>query len=160
MGKKSTLSAGNVFYEARMAAASWNDKLNSREGAAENTGLDRTRLAYIELGTISPHPEEVLILADAYNAPELHNYFCSRVCPLGKQTIMPVELQTLERTTLQLLFSLKDLPAAKDDLVAIAADGIIDETEKPKMHSILTLLDETVVQIQALKLFFEKHIKD
>lgn len=157
MGKKATLSAGNVFYEARMAAASWNDKLNSREGAAEVTGLDRTRLAYIELGTINPHPEEVLVLADAYNAPELHNYFCSRICSLGKQTVLPVELQELERTTLQLLSSLTCISTVKERLIEISADGVIDETEKPEMQNILAQLDEAVVKIQALKLYFEKN---
>lgn len=71
MPKMATKAADNVFYKARIEASSWNDRLSSREGAAEETGLDRTRLAYIELNTINPHPEEVVILSDAYNAPEL-----------------------------------------------------------------------------------------
>lgn len=54
MSKLATKAADNVFYLARMEAAKWNDRLNSREGAAEVTGLDRTRIAYIELGTINP----------------------------------------------------------------------------------------------------------
>ena len=75
MPKMATKAADNVFYKARMEAAKWNDKLSSREGAAEVTGLDRTRIAYIELGTITPYPEEILILADCYNAPELCNHY-------------------------------------------------------------------------------------
>lgn len=71
MPKMATKAADNVFYKARIAAASWNDRLGSREGASEVTGIDRTRLANIELGTINPHPEEVLMLSDTYNAPEL-----------------------------------------------------------------------------------------
>ena len=82
MPKKATKAADNVLYQARMEAAKWNDKLSSREGAAEVTGLDRTRIAYMELGTVTPYPEEILILADAYNAPELMNYFCSHLCSL------------------------------------------------------------------------------
>lgn len=58
MPKMATKAADNVFYKARIAAASWNDRLGSREGASEVTGIDRTRLANIELGTINPHPEE------------------------------------------------------------------------------------------------------
>lgn len=156
MPKMATKAAGNVFYEARIQAATWNDKLNSREGAAEVTGIDRTRLAYIELGTINPHPEEVLILADAYNAPELHNYFCSRLCPLGQHTIRPVELQELEKSTLQLLSKLNDIPVIKERLINIAADGIIDTQEKPEMELILSKLDETATKIEALKLFYQK----
>ena len=83
MPKMATKAADNVFYKARMAAASWNDRLASREGTSELTGIDRTRLANIELGTVNPHPDEVLMLADTYNAPELQNHFCSRLCPLG-----------------------------------------------------------------------------
>lgn len=66
MPKMATKAADNVFYKARIAAASWNDRLGSREGASEVTGIDRTRLANIELGTINPHPEEVLMLSDTY----------------------------------------------------------------------------------------------
>lgn len=86
MPKMATKAADNVFYKARIAAASWNDRLGSREGASEVTGIDRTRLANIELGTINPHPEEVLMLSDTYNAPELQNHFCSHLCPLGITT--------------------------------------------------------------------------
>ncbi len=156
MSKRHTKASGNVFYEARTAAASWNDTLNSREGAAEETGLDRTRIAYIELGTINPHPEEVLILADTYNAPELLNYFCSHLCPLGRRTVRHVELQELEKSTLQFLSSLNHIPDIKESLITIAADGVIDESEKPKMEDILTRLDDAAAKIDALKLFYQK----
>lgn len=68
MAKKATKAADNNFYKARMEAASFNDSFNSREGAAEILGIDRTRLARIELGSLSPYPEEVLLMSDAYNA--------------------------------------------------------------------------------------------
>ena len=37
MPKMATKAANNVFYKARIAAASWNDRLGSREGASEVT---------------------------------------------------------------------------------------------------------------------------
>ena len=49
MSRKATKAADNAFYLARMEASSFNDN-NSREVAAEITGIDRTRLARIELG--------------------------------------------------------------------------------------------------------------
>lgn len=134
MPKMATKAADNVFYKARIAAASWNDRLGSREGAAEVTGIDRTRLANIELGTINPHPEEVLMLADTYNAPELQNHFCSHLCPLGIGTISPIELEELERVTLQLISAMKSLPEVKDGIIDIAADGVIDAEEKPRIN--------------------------
>ena len=48
MPKMATKAADNVFYKARMEAAKWNDKLSSREGAAEVTGLEK------EYGITSP----------------------------------------------------------------------------------------------------------
>lgn len=122
MPKMATKAADNVFYKARIAAASWNDRLGSREGASEVTGIDRTRLANIELGTINPHPEEVLMLSDTYNAPELQNHFCSHLCPLGIGTISSIELEELERVTLQLISAMKSLPEVKDGILKI--DGI------------------------------------
>lgn len=136
MPKMATKAADNVFYKARIAAASWNDRLGSREGASEVTGIDRTRLANIELGTINPHPEEVLMLSDTYNAPELQNHFCSHLCPLGIGTISPIELEELERVTLQLISAMKSLPEVKDGIIDIAADGVIDAKEKPRMEAV------------------------
>lgn len=63
MPKMATKAAGNVFYQARKEASKWNDRLSSREGASEETGVDRTRLAYIELNTVNPHSAEVFILS-------------------------------------------------------------------------------------------------
>ncbi len=71
MPKNPTVAANNVFCIARKEAASFNDSLNSREGASELLGIDRTRIARIELGSLNPYPEEVLMMSDAYNAQEL-----------------------------------------------------------------------------------------
>lgn len=160
MPKMATKAADNVFYKARIAAASWNDRLGSREGASEVTGIDRTRLANIELGTINPHPEEVLMLSDTYNAPELQNHFCSHLCPLGIGTISPIELEELERVTLQLISAMKSLPEVKDGIIDIAADGVIDAKEKPRMEQYLEVLDEITNKAQTLKLIYRKGIND
>ena len=55
-----TKAANSVFCKARMEAKEENEMLSSREGAAEVLGIDRTRLARIELGTLTPHPEEAV----------------------------------------------------------------------------------------------------
>ncbi|PWL41363.1 MAG: transcriptional regulator [Clostridiales bacterium] len=156
MPRMATKAANNVFYKARLEAAKWNDRLSSREGAAEIAGIDRTRLANIELGNIYPHPEEVLLLCDTYSAPELANHYCSRCCPLGEMTVNEIELQQFETIVLQLIKELKNLPAIKDDLVDIAADGVIDSTEKPRMERILDALNEMSIQIESLKLYYRK----
>ena len=84
MSKYATKAAGNMFCQARYEAAKFNERLGSREGAAEELGVDRTRLARIELGSVTPYPEEVLLMADIYRAPELKGNYCREMCPLGK----------------------------------------------------------------------------
>ena len=60
MSKFATKAAANMFCQARYEAAKSNERLSSREGAAEEIGIDRTRLARIELGSTIPYQEEVL----------------------------------------------------------------------------------------------------
>lgn len=57
MPKFATKAADNMFCQARYEAAKFNERLSSREGAAEELGVDRTRLARIELGSVTPYPE-------------------------------------------------------------------------------------------------------
>ena len=76
MSKFATKAAANMFCQARYEAAKSNERLSSREGAAEEIGIDRTRLARIELGSTIPYQEEVLLMADCYKAPELKGNYC------------------------------------------------------------------------------------
>lgn len=62
MSKFATKAAANMFCQARYEAAKSNERLSSREGAAEEIGIDRTRLARIELGSTIPYQEEVLLM--------------------------------------------------------------------------------------------------
>lgn len=63
MSKFATKAAANMFCQARYEAAKSNERLSSREGAAEEIGIDRTRLARIELGSTIPYQEEVLLIS-------------------------------------------------------------------------------------------------
>lgn len=85
MSKFATKAAGNMFCQARYEAAKFNERLSSREGAAEELGVDRTRLARIELGSVTPYPEEVLLMADIYRAPELKGNYCREMCRWEKE---------------------------------------------------------------------------
>jgi len=148
-----------VFYGARIEAAAFNDNFNSREGAAEVIGMDRTRLARIELGSINPYPEEVLMMMDAYNAPELGNYHCSRQCPLGKQTVPQIEVAELDRLTIQILSSFQRIDRIKDTLIDITTDGVINMDERPKLAQVMAALDMISANAQSLKLWAEKNLK-
>ena len=79
MANVTAKTSSNIFYKARCEAATHNEQLSSREGAADYMSIDRGRLYRIESGIAVPYPEEIRLMADLYNAPELENYFCARM---------------------------------------------------------------------------------
>lgn len=159
MGKKATKAADNMYYLARCEAEKSNDDFSSREKAAEIIGIDRTRLARIELDTISPYPEEVKAMADAYNMPELCNSYCARECPLGKNNVHEVTIDDFDRLALKVLGSLKDIDILRASLIAISEDGIIEEKERPIFQSILDSLEKISTNANALRLWALKNVR-
>lgn len=158
MSKKATKAADNIYYLARCEAAEWDQNFSSREKTAEIIGIDRTRLARIELGTISPYPEEVKAMAAAYNMPELCNSYCARECPIGKNNIQEVTIDDFDRLALKVLGSLKDIDSLRASLIAISEDGYIDESEKPAFQEILNSLEKISTNAKALQLWAMKNI--
>lgn len=55
-------TSSNVFYQARCNAATHNEQLSSREGAADYMSIDRGRLYRIESGIAVPYPEEIRLM--------------------------------------------------------------------------------------------------
>ncbi len=159
MGKKATKAADNMYYLARSEASSFNPEFTSREKAAELVGIDRTRLARIELDTIAPYPEEVKAMSVAYNSPELCNSYCAKECPIGKNNISEVAIDDLDRLTLKVLGSLKDIDSLRTSLIAISEDGIIETNERPAFQEILDSLQKISDNAKALRLWAIKNIK-
>lgn len=159
MGKKATKAADNMYYLARCEAAETNEELSSREGAAEVMGIDRTRLARIELDTINPYPEEVLQMARTYNTPELCNSYCARECPIGKTSVKEVTIDDFDRLALKVLGSLKDIDSLRMSLIAISEDGIISINEKDTFQGILDSLEKISTNAKALQLWAMKNIR-
>lgn len=159
MGRRATKAADSAFYKARMETAAFNDSYNSREGAAEELGIDRTRLARIELGSLNPYPEEVLMMADSYNAPELNNHYCSRMCPLGRETIQEAELLHLDRLTIKILAALSSADFVKEALLKVAADGRITRDEMEETEEILESLAEIGKRTTELNIWLDKNIR-
>ena len=174
MGKKATKAADNMYYLARCEAAEGNmgqngdtpplpadirAALTSREKAAELLGIDRTRLARIELDTIAPYPEEVKMMAQVYNTPELCNTYCARECPIGRGTVREIVIDDFDRLALKALGSLKDIDSLRASLIAISEDGVIDAGELDAFHEILESLEKISTNAKALKLWALKNIR-
>ncbi len=159
MGKKATKAADNMYYLARCEAAENNEDFTSRESAAEIIGLDRTRLARIELDTVLPYPEEVKAMAKTYNTPELCNSYCAKECPIGKDTVKEVTIDDFDRLALKVLGSLKDIDVLRASLIAISEDGVISEDERPAFQDILDSLEKISTNAKALQLWAIKNIR-
>lgn len=159
MGKKAIKAADNMYYLARCEAETNNSDLSSREKAAEIIGIDRTRLARIELDTIVPYPEEVKAMAEVYNTPELCNSYCARECPLGRDSVKEVTIDDFDRLALKVLGSLKDIDTLRASLIAISEDGVIEENERPAFQEILDSLEKISVNAKALQLWAIKNIR-
>lgn len=159
MSKKATKAADNMYYIARCEASECNDDFSSREKAAEIIGIDRTRLARIELNTIVPYPEEVKAMSEAYNTPELCNSYCARECPIGKNSVTEVTIDDFDRLALKVLGSLKDIDSLRSSLIAISEDGYIDESEQGAFQDILDSLEKISTNAKALQLWAIKNIR-
>lgn len=140
----------------------YNERLYSREGAAELLGISVSTLADYELGNTKVVPvDKVVLMADLYNAPELKTGYCKHECPICSYLPVATEAKDLEGITLRLMKRLDcdELNRIKKELVDITEDGIIDETEKPELKKILAFLDEVAESISELKIVGEKYLK-
>lgn len=151
-------TSSNVFYRARCTASTHNEQLKSREGAADIMSIDRGRLYRIEKGLINPYPEEIHLMADLYNAPELRNLYCREMCPLGGD-VPVLELEDLDRITVKAMASLRKVAQTKELLLDITEDGVISNEEKPSLVKILKTLDEISAVAQSLKVWTEKNLR-
>lgn len=76
MGRDAIKAGENPCFQCRKEAAKYNDKLNSREGAAEMLGVSVSSLADYELSITKVIPvDKVVLMAELYNAPELKAWY-------------------------------------------------------------------------------------
>lgn len=162
MGNGGTKENQNVYFRARKEAAEYNEKLSSREGAAELLGISPSTLADYELGITKFVPvDKVVLMADLYNRPELKTGYCKSECPIGKHIPLATSVSGIEGIALRLIreFDSDRIKEMQKSLVDIAADGVIAEDEKPILEEILKRLDELSIAISELKLAGEKALK-
>lgn len=142
MSGKATKAASSVWYKARMRIAEKDSRFCSREVTSMIVGIERTRIAQIELQNVLPHPDEAIAMADKYKAPELLNYCCTRCCPIGMLDVEPVEGIDIEKITVRFLNATADIAEIEREILKIALDGKVSSDEIPKMKKILSKLKE------------------
>lgn len=154
MGRNATKAAGNVWYKARIEAAKYNERLSSREGAAEELGMSEDAVKNTELGIEKCMPvDKAVLMADLYKAPELLNYYCLNECPIGKTLPISDQVVPIDRITVKFLKSLNTnvLNRMKDRIMRIADDGEVTEDEYDELGAVMAYLDNLSMTISELR---------
>lgn len=144
MARQATKACGNRYYEARMRAAKYNEKLLTRAGAVECLpGVTEDSLKKYELDITRPPNIVVALMADAYNEPELRAWYCANECPLGKDCREIPEMPA-ERALIRLQNSVYEMEQLTRQLSLLMEDGAI-ETEQ---QSILPQLRDRLLEFR------------
>lgn len=155
MGRDATKAAGNPWFEARKKASEYDDRLRSREGAAELLGMSVSSVADAELDLSKCMPvDKAVLMADLYKAPHLLNHYCLNECPIGHRHCISDEVVDIERATLKLLKILDEqkLNEVKRKLIEVAEDGVVCEKDAPHLQEALEYLKELSKIVSELKI--------
>ncbi len=155
MGKRSVKENKNEYQLAREAQEL------TREAASELMQyVSDDRIEKIESDKSLPHPDEIMLMAKAYKAPHLCNYFCTHECPIGKENVPELEYKSLAEITLAMLSSLNSMEQYKNRLIEITSNGHVDDDEVEDFEKIRAHLEQISVMTQSLKLWVDKAIAD
>lgn len=133
----------------------------SREKASELLeSIPPERIEKIENQKSLPHPEEVLIMAEAYKTPNLCNYYCANDCPIGKHYVPEIEMKDLSQIVLEMLASLNAMKGKQERLIEITVDGKVDGEEIKDFVHIQEELEKISITVEALQLWAEQMIAE
>lgn len=131
----------------------------SREKASELLEtIPPERIERIETGKFHAHPDEVILMAEKYHAPQLCNYYCSKECEIGRQYVPEIKMKDLAQIVLAMLSALNSMRKRQERLVEITADGTIEEDELEEFVRIQEELERISISIEALQLWSEQKI--
>ena len=136
----------NIYKAARLDAGL------SQEAAAEVLDLSVESVRAYETGQTVPPNDKVLRMAEAYGSPGLRLEHARATDELGiipqGAVPQPFELLTIQLYTNLMTFAEKH---RGQQLLQIAADGVIDEDERPLLDEIVAELEEITAPLLALK---------
>lgn len=151
---RSSTKANKTIYQLRR------EKLGlSREKASELLeGIPPERIERIESGKFAAHPDEVMMMADKYQAPQLCNYYCAHECEIGKQYVPEIRIKDLSQIVLEMLASLNSVKKQQERLIEITADGLIEKDEVEDFIDIQEELERISITVETLQLWSEQKL--
>ncbi len=153
MPKVSSKDNKNAYFQRREEL-----KLTRDQASELLESIPPERIEKIENERVEPHPDEIMIMAEKYKAPELCNYYCSKQCPIGQQYVPEVKIHDLSQIVLKMIDSLNEVQDNQKRLVNITSDGVIDDDEIEDFVSIQDQLEKISITIEALQLWSEQMI--
>ena len=131
----------------------------TREKASELLeGITPERIERIESEKYLAHPDEILLMAEKYQAPQLCNYYCSNECEIGKKYVPQITIKDLPQIVLEILASLNAVKCNQERLIEITADGFIQADEVEDFIKIQRDLERISLTVDALQLWSEKKL--
>ena len=131
----------------------------TREKASELLeGIAPERIERIESGKYLAHPDEIILMAEKYQAPQLCNYYCSNECEIGKKYVPEITIKNLSQIVLEMLASLNAVKNSQERLIEITADGLIQADEVEDFIKIQEDLERISLTVEALQLWSEQKL--
>lgn len=151
MARKSTKENKNIYQRTREGM-----DLTREEASDLLVTMSPERIEKIESERSMPHPDEVLLMSDAYKQPNLCNFYCANQCPIGQQYVPEVKIKDLSQIVLETLASLNTMQQKKDRLIEITVDGHISGDELADFVHIQEELEKISVAVETLQLWCER----
>lgn len=149
---------GNIYLSCRKKAAKTNEKLKSRESAAELLGISTSALANHELGVTKNVPvDTVVMMADLYHASELKNWYCRNECPIGCNMPLVTEPGNIQGIAIRILHCLDEeqIRSTTKSLINIAAHDRLSEDDRQELVTMMGTLNKMSMAISGLQVLVE-----
>lgn len=153
MGRVSVKENKNVYQLCREELG-----LSREKASVLLRTIPPERIEKIENEKSLPHPDEVLVMSEAYKMPNLCNHYCANECPIGRQYVPEVRIKDLSQIVLEMVASLNTMHRKQERLIEITADGLIDKEEIKDFVHIQEELEKISITVETLQLWSEQMI--
>lgn len=117
-------NVSNIYKKCRD-----NAEMN-QETAVEHLFISTRSLSDYETGKTIPGDEVVCLMIELYGAPELAYLHLKENTEVGRRYLPDICLDELPRAVLRLQKESRDMQAIEGDLISIACDGVLDNSEQ------------------------------
>ncbi|AFK87444.1 MULTISPECIES: helix-turn-helix domain-containing protein [Thermoanaerobacterium] len=126
----------NIYKEDRKASGL------TQEQAAELLHISTRSLIDYETNRTIPPDDVVCNMVEIYKAPWLGYKHLKQYTKVGQKYLPDLNLTILPESVLTLQSETDDLEIVKKDMIKIAADGVVDETEKDRWQRVTKEISE------------------